>query len=261
MPSTASDVPARRGGYHLEFAWNSPYGHVVRLLELLRSEGSLVLDLGCGNGPLAEVVAERAFHYVGCDVSRGPPGTTMTAGWNAIRSTSASMPRSPIDRLLAIAGGRRVNALLLLDVLEHLPETRAVLQALREAALRLGRPVLIVSVPNVVHFDVAAKLALGRWDVISTGLLDETQLQLFTEARLVRELRRFGWVQGLDQERHLTASLRAELAALRALVPELERDAREARLEADAMQNATLWKATGPLLLDLVRGRSQPDKR
>ena len=205
MPSTASNAPQEPGRYHFKFAWNSPYGQVVHLLQGLRREGGLVVDLGCGYGPLAEVVSERGLQYVGCDAEPAMTRDLRDRGFEShaidLRD-GAALP----DRLVAIAAGRRVHALLLLDVLEHLPETRAFLQALREAALRLDRPVLVVSVPNVAHFDVGTKLALGRWDVTPTGLLDETHLQFFTEARLARELRRFGWVQYAAADFHLRHS-------------------------------------------------------
>src|SRR5207237_9600364 len=67
MPSIASNAHQEPGRYHFQFAWNSPYGQVVHLLEGLRREGGLVVDLGCGYGPLAEVVSERGLQYVGCD--------------------------------------------------------------------------------------------------------------------------------------------------------------------------------------------------
>jgi hypothetical protein len=45
----------------------------------------------------------------------------------------------------------------------------------------------VVSIPNVTHVDVGAKLLLGRWDLTGTGLLDDTHLRFFNE-RLVDEL-------------------------------------------------------------------------
>jgi hypothetical protein len=53
--------------------------------------------------------------------------------------------------------------------------------------------VLVTSIPNVAHFDLAAKLVGGRWDVTPSGLLDRTHLQMFTERRIDAEFGRFGW--------------------------------------------------------------------
>src|SRR5207253_2240323 len=90
-------------------------------------------------------------------------------------------------RILELAGGRRVAAVLLLDVIEHIPQTQPFLGAVREGLEQLGRPPLFICVPNVAHADVAAKLVFGKWDYTTTGLLDSTHTQFFTDERLRSE--------------------------------------------------------------------------
>jgi hypothetical protein len=92
-----------------------------------------------------------------------------------------------------LAAGRQVAAILLLDSYEHVPATCPLLPALREATLKLGRPHLVLSVPNVTHFDVGAKLAMGRWDETESGLLDRTHVRFPTITRLEAELAELGW--------------------------------------------------------------------
>jgi hypothetical protein len=48
----------------------------------------------------------------------------------------------------------------------------------------LGGPALVVSVPNVAHADVAAKLLFGRFDYTDGGLLDERNVSLLDRHRL-----------------------------------------------------------------------------
>ena len=43
---------------------------------------------------------------------------------------------------------------MLLDVLEHLTEPQRLLAALSDWSLKHGNPLLVVSVPNVAHFDL-----------------------------------------------------------------------------------------------------------
>jgi hypothetical protein len=102
------------------------------------------------------------------------------------------------DKLVELLEGRPVGAVILLDIIEHLPDPSALLGALTELSALLaadGRhaPVLVTSIPNVAHFDLAAKLVGGRWDVTPSGLLDRTHLQMFTERRIDAEFGRFGW--------------------------------------------------------------------
>jgi hypothetical protein len=70
-----------------------------------------------------------------------------------------------------------------------------VLRALHELAVDHGRPRLVVSIPNVTHVDLAAKLLLGRWDVTPTGLLDETHVALYSPGRIDQVLSSTGWAQ------------------------------------------------------------------
>jgi hypothetical protein len=99
-----------------------------------------------------------------------------------------------------------VRAVLLQDVLEHLPATGAFLQTLREIVEPLDNPLLVVSVPNVAHVDVGAKLALGRFDYTPNGLLDSTHVSFFTESRLTRELAAHGWLEVAANDFHLHRS-------------------------------------------------------
>jgi len=180
--------------YRLRFAWDSTYGRVVGLLADLQVAPGLVLDLGCGYGPAAEPLRERGFDYVGCDLA-GEGRADLAARGFAAHEVDLEDVAALGDRLRAIVAGRRVAAILLLDTLEHLRDTDAFLDALGELSLDMDRPHLLVSVPNVAHYDVGAKLLMGRWDVTPTGLLDATHVQFFTEGRLIGDLARRGWRQ------------------------------------------------------------------
>ena len=101
-------------------------------------------------------------------------------------------------RLADLLEDRPVAAVIMLDIIEHLPDPTAVLGQLAELSELLATdgheaPLLVTSIPNVAHFDLAAKLVGGRWDVTPSGLLDRTHLQLFTEKRVNSELGRLGW--------------------------------------------------------------------
>jgi regulator of replication initiation timing len=67
------------------------------------------------------------------------------------------------------------------------------LAVLADLANRHAGAPLVVSAANVSHFDLAAKLLSGRWDVTPAGLLDERHLSHFAPGRLEAELSRAGW--------------------------------------------------------------------
>jgi SAM-dependent methyltransferase len=191
--------------YDFSFAWASPYGHMVRIVERLGLKPGVVLDLGCGNGAVAEPLTECGFQYVGLDIDQKAVSEISSRGFEAHRLDLS--PRADlVTRLLEIADGRPIAAVLLLDVIEHMPDTHEFLSAIRKTLDQLGRAILIVSVPNVAHFDVGAKLAFGKWDYAQTGLLDRTHLQFFTSSRLAAEARACGLIEIDAYDFHLRVS-------------------------------------------------------
>lgn len=193
MPNIASDSPDEHV-YEFSFAWHSPYGHAVRLVEKLAPTSGLVVDIGAGSGAIAQPLMDRGYEYVGVDIDDGALNSLTRKGLESHRLDLGDTERIA-DRLRDIASDRDVAAVLMLDVVEHMPRTRRFLTSLREALEALKRPLLLVSVPNVAHVDIASKLVFGRWDYTTTGLLDATHLQLFTAERLERDFRACGFLE------------------------------------------------------------------
>lgn len=70
------------------------------------------------------------------------------------------------------------DLVLLLDVLEHLPHPEGLLARL--VPLMSPEATMIVSLPNVAHLSVAARLfLLGRFDYRDEGILDHTHMRFF----------------------------------------------------------------------------------
>lgn len=186
MPRTASERSGAAPRYDFNFAWDSAYGHVVELIRRLELEPGLIVDLGCGTGSIAQPLAELGYEYVGADIDSDALAELARRGLDAHYLDLSELDRLPAA-MQELVGDRRVTAVLVLDVIEHMLQTRPFLAALRRGLDALGKPHLLISVPNVAHVDVAAKLAFGRWDYTLTGLLDSTHLQFFTAERLRRE--------------------------------------------------------------------------
>ena len=168
------------------------YDHVVRLLSAHALREGVVLDLGCGFGPIAPSCAKLGLDYVGIDVEQDGLEDLAKQGFSTalldINETDALV--TSLEEVLA---GRQLAAITLLDVIDHLAHPAELLIALAEMANgHTGAP-LVVSVSNVSHFDLAAKLVCGRWDVTPTGLLNESRLSLFAPESLAAEFRRAGW--------------------------------------------------------------------
>jgi 2-polyprenyl-3-methyl-5-hydroxy-6-metoxy-1,4-benzoquinol methylase len=143
------------------------------ILERVR-HGGRVLDVGAWTGAHGSwLVAERDAVVDGVELD--PDAAAAVEGYRQLtvgsiedEAVRASLPRDEYD------------AVLFLDVLEHLVDPAAVLAA----ALEWLRPggVVLCSIPNVAHWRVRLALLGGRWDYQDSGLLDRTHLRWFTRA-------------------------------------------------------------------------------
>ena len=109
---------------------------VARVLERRLAPGASVLDVGCGTGFILERLL-RSFDALGVE-----PDASVRARASA-DATKRILPGSSDD--LAALGGRRFDAVLLLDVIEHVDDDSATLRN-AAAALAPGGE-LLVTVP------------------------------------------------------------------------------------------------------------------
>ena len=178
--------------YKFNFAWQSPYGHIVRMIEDLALSPGLIIDVGCGTAPIAEPLIERGFGYLGLEIDEEALALVRERGVDAKwldLTKHETLARAIVEQV----AGRPVAAMLMIDVIEHIPVPDAFLCALRTAAAELDRPPLFISVPNATHIDIVAKLNAARWDLTPTGLLDHTHVGFFGNTRITEVLGEHGW--------------------------------------------------------------------
>jgi SAM-dependent methyltransferase/regulator of replication initiation timing len=168
------------------------YDHVVRLLSAHALHEGVLLDLGCGFGTVAASCAEIGLDYLG--VGAEPDGLEDLAKQGfSTALVDLSESAALVERLEEVLAGRQLAAVTALEVIERLARPAELLAVLADLANRHAGAPLVVSAANVSHFDLAAKLLSGRWDVTPAGLLDERHLSHFAPGRLEAELSRAGW--------------------------------------------------------------------
>ena len=168
------------------------YDHVVRLLSAHALHEGVLLDLGCGFGTVAASCAEIGLDYLG--VGAEPDGLEDLAKQGfSTALVDLSESAGLVERLEEVLAGRQLAAITALEVIERLARPAELLAVLADLANRHAGAPLVVSAANVSHFDLAAKLLSGRWDVTPAGLLDERHLSHFAPGRLEAELSRAGW--------------------------------------------------------------------
>lgn len=142
------------------------------IVRSLLAGGFNVLDVGCGHGYFAEKIAANGCAVTGVDQVPEPAKRECMEDYvpcNLGDGLDAALPR------LRAAGYDRV---LLLDVLEHLPNAPALLAQCRPLLKPSG--LLIVSLPNVANITVRLPLLFGRWNYEDRGILDRTHLHFYT---------------------------------------------------------------------------------
>lgn len=174
---------ARRGLYH-EFI--DYYGEVRSdVLPFLPEDCREVLEVGCGRGATGEMLQRE----LDCRVT----GVEMNAA--VARDAEGRLHRVVVgnveaaDTLTALEPP--YDALLALELFEHLVEPERFLQRVRPLVRPGGR--IVLSVPNVGHHSVVRDLLAGRWDYLPIGILCYTHYRFYTRHTLADWLARCGF--------------------------------------------------------------------
>lgn len=150
------------------------FSHVRKdIAPLLPNNCGAVLEIGCGVGSTLAWLKKTGQ-------ARTITGIELCAQPAAIARTQVDrLLEGDIATLLAQMGEEKFDTILCLDVLEHLPDPWATVQALYPH-LRAGGN-LVISVPNIRHFSVVLPLLLhGTWQYQSAGIMDQSHLRFFT---------------------------------------------------------------------------------
>ncbi|MGJ3702396.1 methionine biosynthesis protein MetW [Variovorax sp. AFSI2.2] len=124
-----------------------------RLLANLVPEGSRVLDLGCGDGAMLDLLQrERGCSGYGVEIADGNVLQCIRRGVDVIQLN--------LDEGLAVFDDATFDVVLQIDTLQHLRNAEVML---RETA-RVGR-IGIVAFPNFAHWPNRISIARGRMPV------------------------------------------------------------------------------------------------
>jgi len=159
--------------------WSS---HGIALAMLRKYEPNSVLDIGCGTGHVAKRLLESGIEVHGMDRDDYSSGTN----W-------ASFTRVDLDRQAIQTDTSKFDAVLCLDIIEHLKKPEEFLMGIRDG-LRSGKsPVVLLSTPNVAFLPVRLALMLGFFNYSDKGILDLDHNRLFTRASFLRLIRNAGF--------------------------------------------------------------------
>jgi len=142
-----------------------------------------VLDVGCGTGSVSEIIAAECE----ATITGIEPDPVRAA---AARRRGLTVVEGYLTPDFFPAHGR-FDAILLVDVLEHLASPGVLLRTVLPGLNPGGR--VVVSVPNVAHWSVRRRLLAGRFDYDGYGIMDATHLRWFTRRTLGLLFERTGY--------------------------------------------------------------------
>lgn len=131
-------------------------------------EGATVLDIGCGQGYVADEMAPKAKRIVGIDqyVRESTKANVEFRRWD-LDAEAFPVEVSEFDQIF------------MLDVIEHLHDPEIFMEQLR-AASAYKSPEIVLTTANIGFFITRFMLFLGHFNYGRKGILDRTHTRLFT---------------------------------------------------------------------------------
>jgi SAM-dependent methyltransferase len=167
------------GPYESKLDAMSSHGRLVTTMAGRTS--AKVLDLGCSDGALAELLTAQGHEVTGVDLTKH----------DGVGSRMASFLEADLNEGVPAEVGAEFDVIVAADVLEHLIRPDRLLSEL-PGRLCSGGSVL-VSVPNVAHWYPRVRIAAGRFDYDRRGILDAGHVRFFTRRSFSRIARRAGF--------------------------------------------------------------------
>ena len=157
----------------------SAYSSHMLLLKLLdpQKNGKRLLDVGCGNGFLSQLLAAKGFTVTGIEHPLGfdenPPAV--------IHDLEQPLPALPGPFDVIVIG----------DVLEHLRRPQELLEQLRPHLAPGGQ--IVASLPNSGNLYFRLQILMGNFPEDEKGLFDRTHLHFWMLANWRRLFERSGY--------------------------------------------------------------------
>lgn len=152
------------------------------VLRLVPEAARRILDVGCGAGDNAARLRRPNREIVGVTLSESEA--------ELAREHCSRVLVTNLEQGLSLAG-ETFDAVVCSHVLEHICFPDRLLRDIRQALAPGGK--LIVALPNLLTYKNRMRLALGRFEYQSSGIMDDTHFRWYTFATAQRLLRRQGF--------------------------------------------------------------------
>ena len=172
----APDTKSALEKYQNKPFFGSSHSWAIEIAEKL-PKNSPVLDIGCGSAPIGLALKERGFTEL------------YAVEVDEAAKDNAKEIYKTVTNNLETFGNQKFKLILLLDVIEHLPNPELFLRAVEKFIAPDG--MILISVPNVAHWSVRIPLFFGFFNYTDRAILDRTHLHFFTRRSLIKLLNKF----------------------------------------------------------------------
>lgn len=176
-----------------DYGWNErsvqSTGYIYPVLrDMLRHDKSKrILDMGCGNGQIANLLIADGFDVIGIDASF--TGVEIANRKNPGRFFVHDVSK---DKLPDEVGDRPFDVVVSTEVIEHLYAPRAYM-ALVQKTLESKRGDVILSTPYHGYLKNIALAVAGKMDHHYTALWDGGHIKFWSRETLTKLLEEFGF--------------------------------------------------------------------
>lgn len=157
--------------YRYDILNKNPYESHQIVLNLIKGN-SKVLDIGCATGYMDKVLTDRGCEVWGIDNDEIALGKACrfcdkVINYDLNSGKALHIPKKHFDYILMI------------DVIEHLPEPDKVLDLIKPFLKKGGK--IIFSIPNIAHASVRWMLLNGGFNYSEQGIMDRTHIHFYTK--------------------------------------------------------------------------------
>lgn len=153
-------------------------------LALIPEQPGLALDIGCGAGDNARLLRAQGWTVDGLTRSEQEA--------QEAKVVCRQVWVHDLEQGLPANLSERYDLILCSHILEHLSEPAQLLQSLHRYLTPAG--VLVVALPNLMHYRSRLPLVLGRFEYTEMGIMDRTHLRWFTFTSAQQLLHENGFV-------------------------------------------------------------------
>ena len=152
---------------------SSPHYNILELIE----DNSSILDIGAGNGILAQVLRKsgKSFQIDGIE----PCAKACEIAAPYYRNLYQGYIQDYIDKI----NFEDYDYIVMADLIEHVSDPLDLLQNISDQIS--AKTKVIIDVPNVSFASVRLSLLKGIWDYSDSGLIEKTHLRFFTKKTLL----------------------------------------------------------------------------